>query len=101
MGTSRSHSPPLQKTVDMKAIVEFFEQTFATPKAKLFLGMAVGTVGVIAATYALMKIKGIEGGALDGIKIGAGCPHCRMFWTGVGAGVIGIVWGIYLISSQE
>ncbi|MEM2046121.1 MAG: hypothetical protein QXO20_08105 [Candidatus Bathyarchaeia archaeon] len=85
----------------MKTIVEFFErltQIGGNPRrGAAILGLTLGAGGVIAATYALMRIKGVQGKVLDGIKIGAGCPICRSFWTGVGLGVIGIIWFTYLI----
>lgn len=83
----------------MREIVEFFERMLGTqPKRNAaLLGLGVGTTGVIAATYALMRIKGIQGGLFDGVKIGAGCPICRSFWTGVGLGVIGTIWATHVI----
>lgn len=85
----------------MKAIVDFFESLVGIggqPKRNAaILGLAVGAAGVVGATYALMRIKGMSGKILDGVKIGAGCPICRSFWTGVGLGVIGIIWFTYLV----
>jgi hypothetical protein len=81
----------------MRGIVEFFENAFPTPKVKFALGLGVGALGVVGATYALMRLKGIPGKVLDGVQIGAACPHCRYFWTGVGLGVIGTIWATYAI----
>jgi hypothetical protein len=81
----------------MRGIVEFFENAFPTPKVKFWLGVGVGALGVVGATYVLMRLKGIPGKAIDGVKIGAACPHCRYFWTGVGLGGIATIWTTYAI----
>lgn len=80
----------------MQNIVEFFERLGAKI-GPAPLGLIVGSVGVITATYALMRIKGINGGPFDGIKIGAGCGFCRPFWLGVGLGIIGTIMITYTV----
>jgi hypothetical protein len=48
-----------------------------------------------------MRLKGIPGGPLDGVKIGASCPYCRYFWTGVGLGVMATIWATYAILKMK
>ncbi len=82
-------------------MVEFVERTFVSgenPKRNAaILGLFVGAGGVILATYGLLKIKGMSGGIFEGIKVGAGCPICRSFWTGVGTAIIWTVWLTYVL----
>lgn len=74
----------------MRQVVEFLEQ-IGLKIGPTTLGLAAGALFVVGATYGLMKIKNMEGGILNGIKIGANCSFCRPFWMAFGVGIIGTV----------
>lgn len=81
----------------MKEIVEFFELG-GQKIGPSILGLAVGSAFVIGATYALLKIKGMPGGLFDGVKVGANCGFCRPFWISFGAGIVGTILLVKVIT---
>ncbi|MCL6572704.1 MAG: hypothetical protein K6T88_13640 [Bacillus sp. (in: Bacteria)] len=86
----------------MRGLIEGIERSFVagtTPtRNAAVLGLVVGTAGVVLATYGLLKGKGMPGGLLDGVKVGANCPVCRAFWTSVGIAIIGTIWTTYAMT---